>query len=188
MPRRRRRDTPTGRSWPGSHDEAERAHSRSGSLSLQIDGSAVNTQYGGSTPPTGVQQRPAGLAADRAVLEVLLDVVVGRSDGRCASDDDDPDRRDHDGRNSDRGDDHAPRASDDAGSAHANGGGWKTDMTSCEHRLAAREPALLVAAERMLDDVHEALVAVGARPLGAVRAGRELLRPDRCWRRAGARC
>ena len=54
-----------------------------------------------------------------------------------------------------------------------------------QHRLAARIAGLVVAAQRMLDDVGQAPVAIGARddrrgPGRARRCAR-----DRCWRRAG---
>ena len=42
------------------HDEARSVAYPPGSLSLQTDGSAVNTQYGGSTPPTGDSSEPPG--------------------------------------------------------------------------------------------------------------------------------
>ena len=56
----------------------------------------------------------------------------------------------------------ATAAAGRAGAAAGNGGGWNTDMTSAI--IASRSEArLVVAAERMLDDVGQALVAVGAR-------------------------
>src|SRR5438270_10067817 len=44
-----------------------------------------------------------------------------------------------------------------------------------DHRLVAVEAALLVAAERVLDHVAQALVAVGARSRRPIQAGRELV-------------
>ena len=52
MPMRWRRETPTGSSCPGSVMKPNVAYPP-GSRSRQIVGSARNTQYGGSTPPTG---------------------------------------------------------------------------------------------------------------------------------------
>src|SRR5437773_43605 len=43
------------------------------------------------------------------------------------------------------------------------------------HLFAAREPALFVAADRVLDDVHEAFVAVGAGRRRTIASGREPL-------------
>ncbi len=59
MPRRRRFDTPMGRSWPGSNRNPNDAYPP-GSFSRQIEGSAVKTWYGGSTPPTGRNSETPG--------------------------------------------------------------------------------------------------------------------------------
>src|SRR5436190_24075005 len=57
MPRRRRLETPIGRSLPASVMKPNVAYPL-GSLSLQMDGSDLNTQYGGSAPPTGASRLP----------------------------------------------------------------------------------------------------------------------------------
>ena len=59
MPMRRRRETPTGRSWPGSNTNPSDAYPP-GSFSGQIDGSALKTEYGGRTPPTGCSSDTPG--------------------------------------------------------------------------------------------------------------------------------
>ena len=56
-----------------------------------------------------------------------------------------------------------------------------------DHLLAAREPALVVAAERALEDVEEALVAVGARPRARGRRPRRRAVRGPGSRRAGGR-
>ena len=59
MPSRRRRDTPIGRSCPGSTIRPSDAKPP-GNLSRQISGMARKIQYGGRTPPTGRSSETPG--------------------------------------------------------------------------------------------------------------------------------
>ena len=56
------------------------------------------------------------------------------------------------------------------------------------HRLARRETGLVVTPQRILDDIDEATVAVGAGLVRSILAASEDLARDRCWRSAAARC
>ena len=81
---RRRRDTPIGRSWPGSTDEAERCVAAAELVAA--DGrQRLEHPVGRQHAADRLQQRDAGLAADRAVLEMLLDVVERDRRGRRAA-------------------------------------------------------------------------------------------------------